>query len=439
MNERSLLDLTVSALVTALRAREVDVRALVEALCARLETRNPSILAFLPEPDRRERLLREARDLEARYPAGTALPTLYGLPVAVKDVIRADGFATRAGSALPAELFAGPEAWVVTRLRHAGALILGKSVTTEFAYFEPGATRNPRGLPHTPGGSSSGSAAAVAARLVPLALGTQTVGSVIRPGAYCGVAAFKPSLGRVSSAGVVYYSPSVDTVGWFASDVAGLAEAAGVLIEDWHTPPPETHPPRPPRVAVPAGPYLEQAEPVALEAFAATLERLAAAGVEVYRAEALADIEGVKQRHQWLTAYEFAAQHRDWYDVYGALYRPRSSLLIEEGRAITSAQHDAGRESATALRRELAGLMDVHALDAWVSPAAPGPAPLGLGSTGSPVMNTPWTHAGLPVVTIPAGSIQGLPLGLQLAGRHGDDETLLSLAAHLEGRLVEPG
>ncbi len=433
MDERSPLDLTLGALLAALRTQQIDVTGLVDAACARLDERNASLLAFLPEPGRRERLLREAHDLESRYLAGSALPALYGLPVAVKDVIRADGFATRAGSALPPELFAGPEAWVVTRLREAGALILGKSVTTEFAYFEPGPTRNPRAPDHTPGGSSSGSAAAVSAGLVPLALGTQTVGSVIRPAAYCGVAAFKPSLGRVPSTGVVYYSPSVDTVGWFASDVDGLVQVARVLIEDWRTLPHEV---RALRVAVPAGPYLDQAEPAALEVFSMTLERLSAAGVEVYRAPALGDIEGIKQRHQWLTAYEFATQHRDWYRDYGPLYRPRSSLLVEEGREITPEQHAAGRESAGALRRELEGLLEAHELDAWVSPAAPGPAPLGLGSTGSPVMNTPWTHAGLPVVTLPAGAIEGLPLGLQLAGRHGRDEELLDLAARLESMLA---
>lgn len=424
---------SASDLASRLRAGLLDVTALVEGASDFIEAVNPTLLAVLPEPDRRARLRADAAALKVRYPTPEARPALYGVPVLVKDVIRVDGLTTRAGSALPPELFAGPEASVVTRLREAGALILGKSVTTEFAYFEPGPTRNPRAPGHTPGGSSSGSAAAVSAGLAPLALGTQTVGSVIRPGAYCGVAAFKPSYGRVPVEGVIAYSPSVDTIGWFARDADGLIEVARVLLDGWRAPVPATA--SAPRLAVPEGPYLDHVDADALEVFARTLETLAATGVEVYRVPALADIEGVRQRHSWVTAFEFAAQHDAWYGAYGALYRPRSSLLVEEGRAVTAAQHATGLASAAALREELSTILRTQNLHAWVSPAAPGVAPLGLGSTGDPVMNAPWTHAGVPVVTLPAGDIEGLPLGLQLAGRYGEDEALLVLARDLEARL----
>ncbi len=427
----------MAALAAALRDGPLDVTDTARAALARLESRESDLLAFVPEPGRRTRVLAEAGALEERHPASGARPALYGVPVGVKDVIRVDGLPTRAGSALPEALFAGAEAAVVTRLRRAGALVLGKSMTTEFAYFEPAATRNPRAPGRTPGGSSSGSAAAVAAGVVPLALGTQTVGSVIRPAAFCGVAALKPSLGRVPSDGVVYYSPTVDTVGWFARDVAGLVEAGRVLIDGWHevvTPRPGAE--RPIVLGVPDGPYLAQAEPAALAAFEATLVSLVAAGVRVLRVPALADIEGIARHHQWLTAFEFAAQHATWFEQFGALYRPRSSLLVEEGRAVTVAQHDAGARSALDLRAVLHHTMGVEGIDAWASPAAPGPAPLGLGSTGSPAMNLPWTHAGLPVATVPAGLLEGCPLGLQLASRHGDDEGLLGIAATLEGLLA---
>lgn len=431
MPQLEALDSSLGELAARLRGSELDVTTLIEGTCDRLEERNPRLLAMLPETGRRERLLMEARALEARF-APSARPPLFGVPVAVKDVIRVDGLPTRAGSALPAEVFAGSEAWVVTRLREAGALILGKSATTEFAYFEPAATRNPRAPGHTPGGSSSGSAAAVAGGLSPLALGTQTVGSVIRPAAYCGVAAFKPSLGRVPSIGIVYYAPSVDTVGWFARDVGGLIEAARVLIEGWREPAPAS------RVVlgVPDGPYLAQAEPAGTQAFERTLEVLVRRGVEVRRVPALDDITAINERHGWLTAAEFAEQHRELFAAYGPLYRPRSAQLFDEGSAVTSEQRAAGLAGTLALRDDLEALMAVHGVSAWVSPSAPGPAPLGQASTGSPAMNTPWTHAGLPVVTVPAGDIEGLPLGLQLAGRHGFDEALLEVARAVESALA---
>ena len=151
----------------------------------------------------------------------------------VKDIIRVDGFPTRAGSRLPPHLFAGPQAACVTALRRAGALVLGKTVTTEFAGFEPGPTANPHRPGHTPGGSSSGSAAAVAAGYCPLALGTQTIGSVIRPAAFCGIVGFKPSLGRIATAGLVDFSPAVDTVGIFTQDLAGMGSVAAVLCGEW--------------------------------------------------------------------------------------------------------------------------------------------------------------------------------------------------------------
>ncbi len=418
------LDRPLPALARALREGELDVTILLEAALDRLEAREPGLFAFVPELGRRERVRREARALAERTAAPSERPVLFGVPIVIKDVIRVEGLPTRAGSALPESAFGGAEASVVGRLREAGAIVLGKSITTEFAYFEPAATRNPRAAGRTPGGSSSGSAAAVAAGVVPLAFGTQTVGSVIRPGAYCGVAAFKPSAGRVPNDGVVHYSPSADTIGWFAADVAGLVEAARVLIEGWRT----VEVPAPVRLGVPVGPYLEQAEADALGAFEATLALLATRGIRVERVRALDDILAIAERHQWLIAREFQEQHRERHRVYGSLYRPRSSLLFEEGAAVTDRQHATGLRSTGELRERLGAAMATAGLDAWVCPAAPGIAPAGLASTGSPSMNVPWTHAGLPVVTIPAGLLEGCPLGLQLVGRHGADEELLGLA-----------
>jgi Asp-tRNA(Asn)/Glu-tRNA(Gln) amidotransferase A subunit family amidase len=211
----------------------MDLFAYIDEMCDRLEKLDPRIEAMLPEPDRRKRVLAEAKTLQTRYPDPARRPPLYGALVAVKDIFHVFGFVTKAGSVIPPELFAGPEAACVKMLRDAGALILGKSVTTEFAYFEPGPTRNPHNLTHTPGGSSSGSAAAVAAGLCVLSLGTQTIGSIIRPAAFCGVIGFKPTLGRVPTEGLVYFSRTLDQVGFFAQDMAGIELASSVLCRQW--------------------------------------------------------------------------------------------------------------------------------------------------------------------------------------------------------------
>ena len=206
---------SLAELLRALRSGGAALTDYLDELAEVFDRREPEVHAFLPEPGRFGRLRRQAKELEDRFPEPEERPPLFGLPVAVKDIFHADGFPTRAGSRVPPDLLAGPEAVAVTRLKEAGALILGKAVTTEFAYFGPGPTRNPHDPECTPGGSSSGSAAAVAAEMSPLALGTQTIGSISRPASYCGVVGFKPSYDRVSRAGVVPLSPALDHVGFF--------------------------------------------------------------------------------------------------------------------------------------------------------------------------------------------------------------------------------
>jgi Asp-tRNA(Asn)/Glu-tRNA(Gln) amidotransferase A subunit family amidase len=421
------------ALAEALRSGGVTPTAYADEVCARIEQENARVLALLPEPDRRGRLQQEAFELERIFPDPAARPPLYGVPVAVKDIFNVDGFVTRGGSALPPELFEGAEATSVARLREAGALIIGKAVTTEFAYFEPGATRNPRNLAHTPGGSSSGSAAAVAAEFAPLALGSQTVGSVIRPAAFCGVAGFKPSYGRIPTDGVIAYSQSVDHVGAFARDAAGLSLVASVLLDGWGAVAHASQAGRQPVIGVPDGPYLAQASDEGLEAFERQLAALELEGYDVRRVAAFEDIEGLNKRHRDLATAEFAQVHERWFAEWGALYRPRSAALVEAGWLISGEEVEAGVVSVAGLHHELAELMDSHGLDLWASPPATGPAPEGFTSTGNPTMNLPWTHAGMPVVTLPAGVAEtGLPLGLQLSARFMADEHLLAWAETVE-------
>ncbi len=413
---------------------EVPLEEVVEAALARIEASELRIRALLPEPGRRQRLLDEAKALRERYPDAAQRPPLFGILVGVKDIINADGFATRAGSMLPAELLAGPEAGCVRRMRDAGAVVLGKTVTTEFAYLDPGPTANPNDLSRTPGGSSSGSAAAVAAGYAPLALGSQTVGSVIRPAAFCGVVGFKPSYGRIPTDGVLAFSPSVDCVGAFAQDASGIARAASVLCDSWSETSAE---PRLPTLGVPVGPYLESAQPEARRALEDQLEKLAARGCQIRYVPALRNIAEVAGRHLRLIAKEFEHVHEHWFREHGSVYRPGSAMLMERAQGVGEDSIDVGRRSGLELRAELEALMDAHGLDAWASPAATGGAPQGLQSTGDAAMNLPWTHARLPVVTLPAGrSDDGLPLGLQLAARGGADERLVALARQLEPLLA---
>jgi Asp-tRNA(Asn)/Glu-tRNA(Gln) amidotransferase A subunit family amidase len=411
-----------------------DVRVEIDRIEALFAEREPRVLAFVPEEgpeeDRFGRLRREA----GSAPDGP----LAGWLVGVKDIFHVDGFPTRAGSRLPPEVLAGPEASCVAALRRAGALILGKTVSTEFAYFAPGPTRNPHDPEHTPGGSSSGSAAAVAAGLCPLALGTQTIGSVLRPAAYCGVVGFKPSYDRIPRDGIIPLAPSFDHVGLFAPDVATVERAATVLLEGWQPAAPAASGRRP-RLGIPEGPYLERAAGEGLEHFRRVCRRLADRGCEVVPVPALEDFEEVAARHFRIFAAEAARVHRDWFARFGGLYEQRTADLIRRGQEIGDEQLERDLRERGRLRGALTARMDEQGIDLWISPSAPGPAPRGLSATGDPVMNIPWTQAGLPALGLPSGrAANGLPLGLQAAARWGADAELLAWGRGLE-RDLEAG
>jgi len=424
----------LAPLIARLRTGETSPASHLERARERVKTVDPQIRALLDEPDRWQRLEAATRALEARYPESHDRPALFGVPVGIKDIFHVDGFPTRAGSQLPPDVLAGPEAETVRRLREAGAMLLGKTVTTEFAYFAPGPTRNPHDTGHTPGGSSSGSAAAVAAGLVPLALGSQTIGSVNRPAAFCGVVGVKPSFGRISTAGVVPVAPSVDTVGFFTQDVAGAQLAAGVLYDGWRG---AAAPPLRRIIAV-DGPYLDQCDSTARAAFEGHLDALAAAGYAIERAEVFPAIDQINARHNRLVAAETALSHDSWYPTYGDRYAPATAALIEEGLAVEVGALAAARAGRIEHRRAVETRLADHDAAIVVSPAAPGPAPEGIDTTGDPVMNLPWSYTGLPTVTVPAGRTDaGLPLALQVTGRFGADEWVLSYAHGVEGALAD--
>ena len=399
----------------------------------RFDEREPHIQAFVPQPQNPfQRLRKELEALMANYADAFSRPALFGIPVGVKDIFHVDGFQTRAGSKLPPDVIGGAEAVVVKKLKTAGALVLGKTVTVEFANYSPGPTRNPHNLEHTPGGSSSGSAAAVAAGMCPLALGTQTVGSVIRPAAFCGVVGVKPTYGRVSVEGVIPLAPSFDHVGFFTADIEGASLAASILVDDWK-PTPDLEPII---CGVPVGPYLEKAGHEGLQHFYQTCEILVEAGVQVKYIDMFINFEQITENHDNLCEAEFAIVHGHWFQKYAELYSESNREAILRGQQIDSDTIERCRVHREILCNDLQQLMARHHLTAFLAPAAPGPAPRGLESTGDWIMNLPWTQAGLPVVTIPSGlSKENLPFGLQIVGRWLEDERLLDVAKYLASQI----
>ena len=387
----------------------------------------PRIQALVPEEGRHQRLSDDIRT--------SASGPLARVPIGIKDIFQVDGLETRAGSRLPASELTGKEADSVAALKRAGAIVLGKTVSTEFAYFAPGPTRNPHHREHTPGGSSSGSAAAVAAGYCPLALGTQTIGSISRPASYCGVVGYKPTFGRISAQGVIPLSPSLDHVGVFANNVADAQIAASIVNDEWSA----VEPGRQPILGIPKGPYLKQASARMLEHFRRWCSGLESQSFEIQAIDLFPDFSAIETRHQLILAAETAQVHRDWFHRYGHLYHPKTRQLIERGQTVSDAALARELEEMGNFRQRLAEQTEQAGIDLWLSPAAPGSAPRGLESTGNPVMNLPWTQAGVPTLGLPAGTDDsGLPLGLQIAGRSFTDESLLAWGQQLElalGRL----
>ncbi|MCG8458036.1 MAG: amidase [Holophagales bacterium] len=427
----------LGALARRLAARDEASDAYLDELEERFGRSEAEVLSMVPEKGRFERLRRDLTALRRLYPDRNRRPPLFAVPVAVKDVIHVEGFETRAGSTLPAAELAGAEAPCIRDLRTAGALLLGKAACTELAYFAPGPTRNPHHLDHTPGGSSSGSAAAVAAGLAPLALGTQTIGSVARPAAFCGVVGFKPTYGRVSTRGVVPLATSLDHVGWLTSDSDGVALAARVLVSDWNVTAEDAADARRPLVAVAEGPHLERVEPDALAAFDQQLERAARGGVTLSRLRLMEDFDDIEARHRQLLAADFYRSHRQLYERHGDRLHPTTRELLERGKGVDGEAVQRAREGCDRLRWQLEASMDAHGVDLLIAPSATGPAPLGLGSTGDPILNLPFSHAGLPTLTLPAGLLPtsggySMPIAVQLVARFGRDESLLAWGNALE-------
>jgi Asp-tRNA(Asn)/Glu-tRNA(Gln) amidotransferase A subunit family amidase len=388
----------------------------------------------------RDHAMKQAEALDLRRREGKATGPLHGVPVGIKDIFDTGDMPTEFGSALWAGRTPRRDAAAVARLRAAGAVIMGKTVTTEYAYFNPGKTRNPHDPDRTPGGSSSGSAAAVAAAMVPGAIGSQTNGSVIRPAAFCGVVGFKPTHGLIPRSGALLLSRALDHVGVFArsvEDAALLAETmAGFDEEDPDTRPiarpplaavAATEPPLPPRFAFVRSPAWPQAEPVTGPAFAELIETLGEAASEV---ELGPSFERAIDLHRIVMEVEMAHNlHRD-YEQGAASLSPVLRKLIERGRTYPAIDYTRAIAAVAPLNASLDHVFDEY--DAILTPAAPGPAPRGLDSTGNPAFCTIWTYLGTPAVTLPLlQSEEGMPIGVQLIARRGNDARLLRTARWL--------
>ncbi len=412
-----LNELTAAEAARRIAAGETTALALAEACLERIAERDEEVRAwaFIHA----KQALAEARELD-RMPRRSPL---HGVPVGLKDIIDTEGLPTEYNSPIYRGHRPKADAACVALLKQAGCLVLGKTVTTEFALNHPSQTRNPHNSAHTPGGSSSGSAAAVADAMVPLALGTQTGGSVIRPAAYCGAFAVKPSFGSINRQGVKQVSESLDTVGVFARSAEDLALSLEVLSGRKPALPAAGSP----RIGLCRTPRWESADAATQANLEDAARSLARAGARVADFALPAGSEALFDRHKVVMHFDMARalawEHANFPDQISNSLKPR----IEDGLTVTREDYDAMRETARRCRRALAEAM--REVDFLLTPSAPGEAPASLASTGDPVFNRAWTLFGVPCVSVPRGrGPHGLPLAIQLVGPMEGDMALIGWA-----------
>jgi Asp-tRNA(Asn)/Glu-tRNA(Gln) amidotransferase A subunit family amidase len=436
--------LPASEAARLIRDGVISSKQFVEACLARIREVDGQVQAWtFLDPDH---ALAQARAADEWRLQGRPTGPLHGVPVGVKDIFDTADMPTEHGSVLYAGRTPSRDAAVIAMLRAAGAVIMGKTVTTEFAYFSPGKTRNPHNPEHTPGGSSSGSAAAVAAEMVPLALGSQTNGSTIRPAAYCGVIGFKPTHGMISRQGILALSRTLDHVGLFARSIDDIALLAAQLVGyDEHDPDTRPRgripfvevaaeePPLPPMFAFVKTPHWERADEDTKKGFAELIEQL---GEQVEEIELLPSAIDAWELHRTIMEAEMAANlEREWEKGRDRLSEQLRAQL-ERGRNVRAIDYQRARSRIAPIHEGFVELFEQR-YDAILTPAAAGSAPEGLDSTGDPAFCTLWTLCGMPAISLPLlQSANGLPIGVQLVGPRNGDARLLRTARWLAARVA---
>jgi aspartyl-tRNA(Asn)/glutamyl-tRNA(Gln) amidotransferase subunit A len=439
----TLHELTAYEAAAAIRRGEISPVELLNALLIRINSLEPQIIAWSLID--RVGALAAARQLETEGLRGEFRGPLHGIPFAAKDIFYTASLPTEAGSKLYRNFIPSYSATTVTRLKEAGAVLLGKTQTTELANLDPAPTRNPWNLGHTPGGSSSGSAAAVAARMVPVALGSQTGGSALRPASYCGAVGLKPTFGRVSLHGVMPLAWTLDHVGLFGRSVRDTALLLAVTAAHDLADPGSALEPvpdyliavderQPPAVGVLRSFFFERADPEVQRITNAAIARLVASGARLEEAELPTSFSAIHSAHTTCEQVEMAAVHSDQYREKPDLYSPGNRETIEIGALITGDLYLRAMRIRRRFRNDVQQLL--QRFDVLLTPTTPTPAPRGLSSTGDPIYQSPWSSAGVPTISLPIGLTEsGLPLGLQLIASPFTEAVLLRAAAWCESIL----